>query len=101
MPATSGRYATRPAGSLVDSATHHWRWLALAAIRFVGRARLDQRDNGGGYTLHREWGRWTLRPVSGWRSLRWITPAPHATRTVPGHDRDAAGDWGLKVLGLG
>jgi len=99
MPATTGRYATRKAGTPADRANHHRRWLLHAAARRLGRARLDQRDNGG-YTLHREWGRWTLRPVTGWRSLRWITPAPHTTRTIPRHDRDTAGDWGLKVLGL-
>ena len=101
MPATTGRYATRSAGTLTGRVTHHGRWLLHAASRFTGRARLDERDNGGGYTLHREWGHWTLRPVTGWRSLRWITPAPHATRTIPGHDRDAACDWGMKTLGQG
>jgi hypothetical protein len=101
MPATTGRYAIRGIGTLARRASHHWRWLLQAASRTVGRASLHERDNGGGYTLHREWGRWTLRPVTGWRALRWVTPAPHATRAVPGHERDAAGDWGLKVLGLG
>ena len=67
MPATTGRYATRSAGTLVGRATHHWRWLLHAAARMTRRARLDERDNGGGYTLHREWGHWTLRPVTGWR----------------------------------
>jgi hypothetical protein len=101
MPAPTGRYATYSAGTLTSRATHRCRWLLYAASRFTGRGRLDERDNGGGDTLHREWGRWTLRPVTGWRSLRWITPAPHATRTIPGHDRDAASDWGMKTLDLG
>jgi hypothetical protein len=101
MPATTGRYATHNAGTLAGRTTHHWRWLLHTASRFTRRWRLDERDNGGGYTLHREWGHWTMRPVTGWRSLRWITPARHTTRTIPGHDRDAACDWGLKVLGLG
>ncbi|WP_219419120.1 hypothetical protein [Pseudonocardia nigra] len=98
MPATTGRYATRNAGTLAGRTTT--TGAGCSAARRLGRARLDERDNGGGYTLHREWGRWTLRPITGWRSLRWTTPAPHATRAIPGHDRDAAGDWGLKVLGL-
>jgi hypothetical protein len=64
MPATTGRYATRSAGTLAGRVNHHWRWLLHAAARRVGRGRLDERDNGGGYTLHREWGRWTMRPVT-------------------------------------
>jgi hypothetical protein len=87
-------------GTLAGRANHHLRWLRPAAVRTVGRVRRDERDNGGGYTMHREWGRSTLRPLSGWRSLRWITPPPHATRTIPGHYRAAAGNWGMKILGL-
>jgi hypothetical protein len=101
MPAATGRYGTRSVGTLAGRVNHRWRWLLHAAVRITGRGRLDERDNGGGYILYREWGRWTLRPVTGWRSVRWVTPAPHATRAIPGHDRDAAGDWGLRVLGLG
>ncbi len=101
MPVTTGRYAPRTLHTLADRANHRWFWLRHNAARILRPARLDPRDNGGGYTLHREWGRWTLRPVTGWRSLRWITPALHATRTIPGRDRDAACDWGLNVLGLG
>jgi hypothetical protein len=100
MPVTTGRYASYNPGTLASRVTHRCRWLLRSVVRIADQWRLDERDNGGGYTLHREWGRWTLRPVTGWRSLRWITPAPHATRTVPGHDRDAACDWGMKVLGL-
>ena len=101
MPATTGRYATYNAGTLTSRAAHRCRWLLRTVVRIAGRGRLDERDNGGGYTLHREWGYWTLRPVTGWRSLRWITPAPHATRAIPGHDRDAAGDWGMRAHNLG
>jgi hypothetical protein len=54
MPATTGRYATCSAGTLAGRVNHHWRWLLHAAARRVGRRRLDERDNGGGYTLHRE-----------------------------------------------
>lgn len=100
MPATTGRYATYNAGTLTSRINHHRRWLLHAALRITGRGRLDERDNGGGHTLHREFGRWTLRPITGWRSLRWITPAPYATRAIPGHDRDAACDWGMKALDL-
>jgi hypothetical protein len=77
------------------------RWLLRSAVRIAGRGRLDERDNGAGYTVHREWGRWTLRPVTGWRALRWVTPAPYATRAIPGNDRDAACDWAMKALDLG
>jgi hypothetical protein len=101
MPATTGRYATRSAGTLTSRLTHRCGWLLRTVVRIGYRERLDERDNGGGYTLHREWGHWTLRPITGWRSLRWITPAPHATRTIPGHERDAASDWGMKTLDLG
>jgi hypothetical protein len=104
MPATTGRYAARTTHTLADRVNHRWFWLrhtlCHTATRILRQGRLDPRDSGGGYTLHREWGRWTLRPVTGWRSLRWITPAPHVTRTIPGHDRDAACDWGLNVLGI-
>jgi hypothetical protein len=31
---------------------------------------------------------------------RWITPPPHATRTIPSHDRNAASAWGIKALDL-
>lgn len=41
-----------------------------------------------------------LRPVSGWRSLRWDAPPTHATRAVPAGDRDAAVDWHAQVLGM-
>ncbi len=101
MPATTGRYATYSAGTLASRAAHRYRWLVRSVVRIAGRGRLDERDNGSGYTLHREWGRWTLRPVTGWRSLRWITPPPHATRAILRHDRDAACDWGMKALGQG
>ena len=100
MPATTGRYATYSPGTLTSRVNHRCRWLLRSVVRIAGRGRLDERDNGGGYTLHREWGHWTLRPVTGWRSLRWITPAPHATRAIPGHDRDAACIWGMKALDL-
>ena len=51
MPATTGRYATRSVDTLASRINHHWRWLLNAAIRITGRGRLDERDNGGGYTL--------------------------------------------------
>jgi hypothetical protein len=101
MPATTGRYATYSAGALASRINHRWRRLLRTVVRIAGRGRLDERDNGAGYTLHREWGHWTLRPVTGWRALRWITPAPHTTRTIPRHDRDAASDWGMKTLDVG
>ncbi|MEU1550216.1 hypothetical protein [Nocardia sp. NPDC005745] len=92
MPMTAGRYAD--AGP-----SRPWFWVRHAVAGLVP-ARRDPRDNGGGYTMHREWGAWTLRPVTGWRSIRWITPPAHATRSVPATDRDAALDWHAEKLGI-
>jgi hypothetical protein len=101
MPTRTLARPTTRARSPAASTTAAAGCSALSSASPAGRGRLDERDNGAGYTLHREWGYWTLRPVTGWRSLRWITPPPHATRAILGHDRDAARDWGMKALNLG
>ncbi|NKY88322.1 hypothetical protein [Nocardia veterana] len=91
MPLTTGRYGD-------TSHRNPLGWLAHRAALAVRSLRRDPRDNGGGYTMHREYGAWVLRPVSGWRSLRWITPPTAATRSVT--DRDAALDWYAAKLGV-
>jgi len=45
------------------------------------RPRRAPGDTGGGYTVHQEFGRWTIRPNSGWRSRRWITPPTYTAST--------------------
>lgn len=97
MPMFNGSYADYSDPGL----WHRMRFWGPEHLRNAwGRLRLDPRDNGGGFTLHREWGAWTMRPVTGWRSVRWITPPPHSIRSIPGDDRTAAIDWGVKALGL-
>jgi hypothetical protein len=91
MPLTQGRYG--------ESDGHHRLfWLRHNASQLLRSLRRDPRDTGGGYTMHREWGAWVLRPVSGWRALRWITPPADATRSV--NDRDAALDYYAAKLGV-
>ncbi|AHH19633.1 hypothetical protein NONO_c48490 [Nocardia nova SH22a] len=91
MPLTQGRYA--------DSSEHHRLfWLRHHVGRLFRSLSRDPRDDGGGYTMHREYGAWVLRPVSGWRSLRWITPPADSVRSVP--DRDAALDHYAAKLGI-
>ena len=100
--AVTGRYAdVRLSGRAL--LTHRLFWLRHrlgALLRLVQAARRDPRDNGAGHVLHREWGRWTLRPATGWRSWRYISPAPHSTRAVPAADADGASDWALDQLGM-
>jgi hypothetical protein len=52
------------------------------------------------YAMYREWGRWTIRPVTGWRSHRWITPPTHATRAIAHDDHDTASDWAADLLSI-
>ncbi|MFQ6395719.1 hypothetical protein ACLMAJ_19915 [Nocardia sp. KC 131] len=97
MPLTTGRYAE------IDGAAglaYRWHWLRVHTTMWARSRRRAPGDNGGGFALHREWGAWVLRPVTGWRSVRWITPAAHSTRTVPGDSKNAARDWSLSVLGM-
>ena len=90
------RYAEAPEGvglhARIASVTR-----ALARVR---SSRLAPGDNGGGYVLHREWACWTLRPMSGWRSVRWVSAPPYSTRQVGRDDREAALDWMASVLGI-
>ncbi|WP_036504843.1 hypothetical protein [Nocardia aobensis] len=91
MPMTQGRYG--------DSTEHHRLfWLRHNAGQVLRSLRRDPRDEGGGYTMHREFGAWVLRPVSGWRSLRWITPPVDKVRSV--RDRDAAADYYAAKFGV-
>lgn len=73
------------------------------AVRVLSRPRtkrLHPDDKGGGYTLHRELVWWTIRPVSGWGSRRWVSKPTHATRSIAKDDREAADDWLIAALGL-
>ncbi|QIS15911.1 hypothetical protein [Nocardia arthritidis] len=45
-------------------------------------------------------GWWTVRPVRGFRSRRWISKPIYATRAIPGDDREAALTWMGKQLGI-
>ncbi|ONM50493.1 hypothetical protein [Nocardia donostiensis] len=94
MPLTEGRYAERTGPRRL------WFWIRRSFADAVRRYRRDPRDTGGGYVMHREWGAWVLRPVTGWRSLRWVSPPVRATRAVPAGDRDAAVDWHAQALGM-
>ncbi len=50
------------------------------------------------WSPHREYGGWVIRPNSGWRRFRWITPPLHYTRAIPATDMDAVGSWMLAKL---
>ncbi|MER7453503.1 hypothetical protein ABTW96_24805 [Nocardia beijingensis] len=52
----------------------------------------------GQWHPHREYGGWVIRPASGWRRLRWITPPLHYTRAIPADDMYAVGTWMLEKL---
>jgi hypothetical protein len=91
MPIFTGSYAPRQVRTLRERIAHRWSWLRHSIWVLRQRPwRLTEEDTGGGYVMHREWGRWVLRPVRGWRSVRRVTPPTHATRAVPADDRDAA-----------
>jgi hypothetical protein len=102
MPLTHGRYMEVPDLSRRQAIAFRLRWLHGRALGFFLYPpwRRHPEDTGAGHTIHREWGHWTVRPASGPRSWRWITPPTHATRTIPSDDRDAACDWALKVLDI-
>jgi hypothetical protein len=102
MPLVNGRYMELGPASQRERAAHRWRWLrtrASALLMYSPWNRCDE-DAGAGHTIHREWSFWTVRPASGWRSWRWITPPTSATRTVRRDDRDNACEWAMKVLGI-
>jgi hypothetical protein len=77
---------------------HRWFWLRTHLRDSAQSWWMRMRDNAGGYLVHREWGRWTMRPAGGWRSIRWITPPTRTTRAVPAGDHDAAVDWFMDRL---
>ncbi|BDU03643.1 hypothetical protein [Nocardia sputorum] len=52
----------------------------------------------GQWHPHREYGGWVIRPASGWRRFRWITPRLHYTRAIPADDMYALGTWMLAKL---
>jgi hypothetical protein len=101
MPITTGEYAPRTIMSRRELLAHRWFWLRHNVALLMQRPwRLDESDTGVGHALYREWGYWTVRPVAGWRSRRWITPPMHATRCIPGADHDAAIEWSMERLGI-
>jgi hypothetical protein len=102
MPLTNGRYVDLPRLTRPQRVVFRLRWLRGRVRGFVWYPpwRRHPEDTGGGHTINREWGAWIVRPVSGWRSWRWITPPSHATRSVARADRDAACFWALDVLGI-
>lgn len=93
-----GRYAEVPAGS-IPRRVHVTSFLRRQWHTLL-TPRLHPGDSGGGYTLHHEWGRWTIRPVKGWRSRRWISVPLHTNRAVAKGDRDRALDWMARTLNL-
>lgn len=72
-----------------DRLTGLWR----AATRPRPRRWLNPRHTGAGHMLNRELGWWTVRPMLGWRSRRWVSKPTYATRAIPGDDLSAAKDW--------
>ncbi|MGW4329209.1 hypothetical protein ACWEKR_25350 [Nocardia sp. NPDC004573] len=89
--------------AFVSSGPATWssRWFRL---RFNLYYRFRDVSRAPGYTgedqwhARREYGGWVIRPASGWRRLRWITPPLHYTRAVPADDMDALGSWMLEKL---
>jgi hypothetical protein len=101
MPSTTGRYADIGLASRRARLAHRWRRFRESVRVLLARPyRLAPQDTRVGYTMYREWGHWTVRPVTGWRARRWITPPIHATRAVPRDDRDTACDWAAELLGI-
>jgi hypothetical protein len=102
MPLTTGRYMDSQITSRRARAAHRWRWVRTRVSAFVMYPPWwrHPEDTGAGHDIYREWGLWVLRPASGWRSWRWITPPTAATHTIPHDDRDTALEWAMKVLGI-
>lgn len=94
MPLTNGRYAETGRPPTLRSRAF---WLRHNIGVAVGRLRAPR---SLGYDLYREWGAWVVRPASGWRSWRWITPPTRATRSIPARDRDSALGWSADELGI-
>ncbi|MFQ6326160.1 hypothetical protein ACLMAL_08485 [Nocardia sp. CWNU-33] len=74
--------------------------MVRALTRPRPRRRLHPDDTGEGYVLNREMGWWTVRPVTGSGSRRWISKPKYATHSIPGNDREAALTWMGTLLGL-
>jgi hypothetical protein len=93
----NGSYASmrQPTGRRI---AHRWFWLSTHLRDSAQAWWVRMRDTAGGYVVHREWGRWAMRPAGGWRSIRWVTPPTRTTRSVPASNRDAALDWFMNRL---
>lgn len=99
---TRGRYMEVPDLTRRQVLASRLRWFRGSVLGFFLYPlwRRHPEDTGGRHTVHREWGSWTVRPASGLRSWRWITPPTHAIRTIPRDGQEAAYDWALEVLGV-
>lgn len=102
MPLTQGRYMEVPGRSRWQILASRARWLLGGVVGWFLYPpwRRHPEDTGGGFQVRREWGCWTVRPCRGWRSVLWLTPPLHATRRLPASDRDDAGLWAARVLGI-
>ena len=102
MPATDGRYADVVKSTRWAAGASRLRWIQARVMGGLHHSswRRHPEDTGAALGLHREWGRWTVRPSRGWRSLRWVTPPVHATRDIAARDKDDAVIWAAHQLGL-
>lgn len=102
MPLTQGRYAPMLRSTRREMITSRLRWLRGKTVGFFLYPPWQRHpeDTGEGFQLNREWGFWTVRPHRGWRSIRWISPAVHATRRIRRDDNDAAELWAAQLLGI-
>ncbi|WP_328660324.1 hypothetical protein [Nocardia salmonicida] len=85
---------------MIHQTTTTLRW-RLTRLAMALRDRREHRSDPGAYPLRREYGGWTVRPFSGWRSVRGVTPPLAYTRHIPATDRDAAIDWAMEKMHLG
>ncbi len=76
-----------------------WLWLRQTLYLWVrGVSRAPGYTGENQWHARREYGGWVIRPASGWRRLRWITPPLHYTRAIAADDMDAVGSWMLEKL---
>ncbi|MGW4771851.1 hypothetical protein ACWEO2_27910 [Nocardia sp. NPDC004278] len=81
--------------------TRQGRWFRLRHNLYYRFRRVPREPGYTGenqWNPYREYGWWVIRPASGWRRIRWITPALHYTRAIPADDMYAVGSWMLEKL---
>ncbi|MEV6280649.1 hypothetical protein [Nocardia sp. NPDC051832] len=78
------------------------RWFWLRYHLYGKRRDMPAIPKGAvlGPVLRREYRAWIVRPQTGWRRWRWVTPPLHATWSIPARDEDAACDWMLDRMGM-